>query len=207
MARPTRPRSERQHEVLASHVLLKHETHTGAPVGFPVPIEMIIEQSYGLEILWDEIDEPPDTMILGALAPSDKRIVLNTQHEQLFERHVGPLQFTLAHELGHWLYDAEIPGQQQLDLTAASSEQFCYHRESPGLSKTLALREVNANKLAAHLLMPTHLVKQQPIDDILDDLRATARGWGVSLTALWYRLVALELVDESEATDFGIDWV
>jgi hypothetical protein len=207
MARPTRPRSDRQHEVIAGNVILKHEMRTGAAVEFPVPIEMIIEQSYGLEILWDEIDEPPGTMILGALAPNDMRIVLNTRHEQLFERHVGPLQFTLAHELGHWLYDAEAPGQQQLDLAAASNEQFCYHRESPGLSDTLALREVNANKLASHILMPAHLVKQLPPDEILDDLRATARKWGVSLTALWYRLVALDLVDESEATDFGIDWV
>lgn len=207
MARPTRPRTDRHHEVVAGNVLEQHERRTGAAVGFPIPIEMIIEQSYGLEILWDEIHEPPDTIILGALAPSEKRIVLNTRHEQLFERHVGPLQFTLAHELGHWLYDAETPGQQQLDLATESSEQFCYHRESPALSDTLALREVNANKLASHLLMPTHLVKQQPIDDVLDDLRATARRWGVSLTALWYRLVALGLVHESEAMDFGIDWV
>ena len=35
----------------------------------PVPIEAIVEQTYHLVVLHDEITEPPGSMILGALSP------------------------------------------------------------------------------------------------------------------------------------------
>ena len=67
-----------------------------------MPVELIIEQTYRLEILWEDVSEPSDTVILGALAPRDRRIVLNLRHQALFEQYMGPERFTLAHELGHW---------------------------------------------------------------------------------------------------------
>lgn len=206
MARPTRARSDRMHEVAASNAIARHEQHSGVAVTFPVPVELMIEDTYGLTILWDEIPEPRGSTILGALAPSDKTIVLNVRHEDFFERFVGPLQFTLAHELAHWIYDADAPGQQQLDVGAVG-QQFCYHRESTGLSNTLRLREINANKFASHLLMPTHLMKREPVDDLLEDVRGHASRLGVSTTALWYRLEGMDLVDQADAEAAGLDWV
>ena len=199
MARKTFPRRDAFHRVTASDALAKYTHVTGKAVELPVPIELIIETVYDLHILWEEIAEPPNTIILGALAPSDRRIVLNTRHEDLFERWIGPERFTLAHELAHWIYDADNPDQMSLDLDQAPKEQFCYHRESPSLSEGLRIREVNANKFASHILLPDHLVREADIDDVLGDVRGTAAAWGVSQTALRIRLESMGLIDASEA--------
>jgi hypothetical protein len=65
VARKTFPRREEHHAVLADHVIRKHEVTTGQPVVLPVPIEMIVELTYGLTVLYEEIPEEPGRMILG----------------------------------------------------------------------------------------------------------------------------------------------
>lgn len=199
MARKTFPRRDQAHRVVADGILARHAQVTGLPIELPVPIELIIEKTYGIEICWDVIPEPHGSMILGALRPRDKRIVLNERHSQMFDRWVGPERFTLAHELAHWVYDADDPNQLAFDLPDLAGEKFCYHRESPGLADDVRIREVNANKLAAHLLLPEHLVRQVSVDDIMDDFRATAARWGVSQQALRIRLEDLGLIDGLDA--------
>ena len=200
MPRRTYPRPDHHHAATASNVLVRHASTVGVPVSLPVPIELIIEQTYGLEILWEDVPEAPGTLILGALAPRDRRIVLNTRHESLFEQYMGPERFTLAHELAHWIYDADDPDQLTLDLGEQSAEIYCYHRESPGLSETMRIREVNANKLAAHLLLPEDLVRRTNITEVLRDFPGTAKRWQVSRTTLWIRLQDLGLVQEHSTT-------
>ncbi len=101
MARKTYPRPESHHRVAADNVLARHVAKTGKPVELPIPVEMIIESTYGLTILSEPIPEPDGVTILGALFPIEKRIVINETHDRLFETVVGPERFTLAHELGH----------------------------------------------------------------------------------------------------------
>ena len=156
---------------------------------------MIVEQTYDLEILWDEIEEAGETLILGALSPRDRRIVLNSRHKRMFEHWIGPERFTLAHELAHWVYDADDPAQLTFDFDGGG-QRFCYHRETPGLSELNRVRELNANKLAAHLLMPEALVRAEIIPEVLGDIRGTAEKWQVSRSALRYRLVELGLLDK-----------
>ena len=203
-ARRTFPRANRQHAVIASRVLARHASSIGGPITLPVPIELIIEQTYGLEILWEEIPEPLGSVILGALAPRDRRIVLNSRHEAFYEQWLGPERFTLAHELAHWIYDAENPDQLTMDLDSQPAEQYCYHRESPGLSETLRIREVNANKLAANLLLPEDLVRSADIEEVLADFRGTAASWQVSLTTLRIRLRELGLIDGYDEAQLGL---
>ena len=199
MSRPTYPRSDHQHALTASKVLVRHALTVGAQVALPVPIELIIEQTYKLEILWEEVPEPPGTVILGGLAPRDRRIVLNVRHQAMFEKWLGPERFTLAHELAHWIYDADNPDQLAMDLGERPAELYCYRRESPGLSEQLRIREVNANKLAAHLLLPEDLVRRTNIVEVLGDLPGTASRWQVSRTALQIRLQDLGLIQEYSA--------
>lgn len=116
MPRKTFPRRDQAHRVVADGILARHAQLTGQPIVLPVPIELIIEKTYGLAISWDVIEEPPRAKILGALHPADKRIVLNERHSQMFDRWLGPERFTLAHELAHWVYDADDPNQLALDL-------------------------------------------------------------------------------------------
>ena len=199
MPRQTYPRPDHQHAVTASRVLARHASTVGVPVDLPVPIELIIEQTYRLEILWEDLPEPSDAVILGALAPRDRRIVLNLRHQALFEQYMGPERFTLAHELGHWIYDADDPNQLALDLGKYSPGWHCYHRESLGLSEILRIRELNANKFAAHLLLPEDLVRRANIGEVLKDLSGTAKRWQVSRTALRIRLQDLGFIREYNA--------
>lgn len=199
MAQKTYPRPERHHAVTTGNVLAKHERETGVPISLPVPIEQIIEITYGLTLLWDDIEEPPDCKILGALYPQHRRIVMNTLHEDMFDRYIGPARFTLAHELGHWIYDADDPDQMTLGIeNEPVGEEFCYHREHDGLPEDTRIREMNANKFAAHLLLPEHLVKAVSVDAILGDFRRTAASWGVSQTTLRIRLETLGLLDDGD---------
>ncbi|WCO66556.1 ImmA/IrrE family metallo-endopeptidase [Iamia majanohamensis] len=163
---------------------------------------MIVEHTYGLEILWEPIDEPPGTKVLGALAPSLKRIVLNDRHLAMFEGFVGPERFTLAHELAHWIYDAEMSGQGTLDFDTPD-QTFCYWRESDSIDETTRLRELNANKLAAHLILPDDLVRAANLDQVLANFRDTARHWGVSLTTLRIKLDTLGLLDSGDRQQLG----
>lgn len=199
MAQKTYPRPESHHAVTTVNVLARHVRETGVPISLPVPIEQIIEITYGLTLLWDDIDEPPDCQILGALYPQQRRIVMNTLHEAMFDRYIGPARFTLAHELGHWIYDADDPDQMTLGIEdGTAAEEFCYHREHDGLSEDTRIREMNANKFAAHLLLPEHLVKAVSVDAILGDFRRTAARWGVSQTTLRIRLDTLGLLDDGD---------
>lgn len=189
MARSTFPRKDAAHRVVAAEVLRRHAAETGEPVTLPVPIEMIVEGTYGLSIEWDDIDEPDGFVVLGALSPATGTIVMNSRHLERFDRWVGPERFTLAHELAHWIYDAN-PEQGTLDLGGAP-DVFCRRDDPSGLDRTTQIRETNANKLAAHLLLPNELVLAADLDAVRADLRRWASEWGVSQQSLRIKLEEL----------------
>ncbi len=112
----------------------------------------------------------------------------------MLEKYIGPERFTLAHELAHWIYDADSPEQLAFDLGDQIENTFCYHRESLGLSDILRIREINANKLAAHLLLPEHLLQLEDIEWALEDLPGAAARWQVSRTMLKIRLQEMGLL-------------
>jgi Zn-dependent peptidase ImmA (M78 family) len=205
MARPTFPRREAVHAAVAGEVLARYAREVGTAVTLPVPIELIIEKIYRLQILSDEIDEPAGWMILGALAPSERLIVLNTRHQAMFDRWIGPERFTLAHELAHWIYDADDPDQLSFEHDPSATQVFCYQRDAVALSDNLRLLEMNANKLAANLLLPESLVRQIDIEWVLGNFRTVAAEWGVSQTTLRIRLETLGLIDDSDIFGLGFD--
>ena len=200
MPRRTYPRPDYQHSQTASKVLARHAVKFGVQVDLPVPIEMIIERTYGLEILWDNIPAVPGEIILGALAPGDRQIVLNLRHASLFDRYIGPERFTLAHELAHWIYDADDPDQLAFDFPEKPEKVYCLPPDSPELTETQRIREVNANKLAAHLLLPEDLVRCEVAAGALNDFSGTASRWKVSRTMLEIRLEELGLIGKQEPT-------
>ncbi|MGQ0433147.1 MAG: ImmA/IrrE family metallo-endopeptidase [Microthrixaceae bacterium] len=187
---------------MADEVLRRHATKAGKPIELPVPIELIVEITYELSIDWHDIDEPADHKILGALSPSTRTIVMNTRHLPMFERWVGPERFTLAHELAHWLYDAENPEQGTLDL-GGTNEIFCRRDDTTKLDETTKLREQNANALAAHILLPDDLVLAHSLDAVLADFRGTAHAWGVSQQTLRIKLERLGVLDDADIDQLG----
>ncbi|WP_312813221.1 ImmA/IrrE family metallo-endopeptidase [Sedimentibacter sp.] len=56
-------------------------------------------------------------MILAAIKPSEKLIIMNESKKDLFKEKMGTMNFSKAHELGHWvLHVTEV----QADMFAAS---------------------------------------------------------------------------------------
>ena len=192
MARKTYPRSADRHEITAATILRRHVQRSGQAISLPVPIEMIVEQTYELTVVYDTINEREGEMILGALDPAQRTIIMNESHQDLFDEVIGPDRFTLAHELAHWVYDADDPNQMKFEFpTNDHGRVFCRDRNAIGVSDIDRIREINANKLAAALLLPSSLVIQER--SRITDLRATARSWGVSQETLSIRLDELGL--------------
>lgn len=202
MARRTHPRRDDAHKLVAAEVLHRHAARTNTPIGLPVPIDLIVELTYDLTIEWDDIAEPPDHRILGALSPSTQTIVMNTRHLPTFERWVGPERFTLAHELAHWIYDADSPGQGTLEF-GGTTEIFCRRDDTSTLDEPTRLREQNANALAAHILLPDDLVRAADLDAVLADFKGTAHAWGVSQQSLRIKLERLGLLDDADLEDLA----
>lgn len=183
------PRSRERHELAATELLEAYARRFAWTPALPVPVERIVEAHVGLAVDWAELEDRPDARVLGALFPATRTIVLNTRHQDHYERWVGPYEFTLAHELGHWLYDAVPPSQLQL-VADSGATVFCRGPSSPD-----AIREVNANRFAACLLLPGALVRAEvsaPLESV-EALAALARRWCVSRRTLEIRLGELSL--------------
>lgn len=196
MPRKAYPRPAHRHESTALAILNRHAQVMGVQPSLPIPIEMIVEQTFQLEVVYDTInDESGDAggAILGALIPSARRIILNVAYEDLFDNVIGPERFTLAHELAHWAYDADNPDQLSFAFDVGDDPVFCYHRGSPNLADDLRVREINANKLAAALLMPAPLLRAANIPRSDTERRRTASAWGLSYQAFTIRLDELGL--------------
>ena len=116
-------RDERQLEQHARLVLSHYEQQAGWTPSLPIPIEQIIESVYDLTISWEPIEEQPGERILGMLVPATKTIIMNEGYAGGILGAIGPTNFTLAHELGHWLFDADDPDQGELfDVAGEPSE-------------------------------------------------------------------------------------
>ena len=153
----------------------------------------MIEDGYGLSILWEPLDDVGDAVVLGALHATSRTIILNERRLDIFERVIGPERFTLAHELGHWVYDAENP--DQMSLLEDSSERALCRAPSARVNDSADIREINANKLAACTLLPSGLVRDYLATPFPTNagLAEAAHGWGVSASTLRFRLTELGL--------------
>lgn len=178
-------RSDAVLDGVVAGVLDRYSTLTGWLPAMPIPIEHIIETVYDLRILWQDIDEQADETILGALVPARKTIVMNERHLDGRLRRMGPTNFTFAHELGHWLFDAVDPAQGE--LFTDPTPVFC--RGADTIERAAIIRERNADRFAARMLLPVQLLD---VDELAflhgDELRSVARGWGVSAQTLEIRI-------------------
>ncbi len=186
MTRKVYPRSWERLTDSAADVLRRYEAATGWTPSLPVPIEDIVERVFDLRILWEPIQENAGDIVLAMLVPEHRTIVVNETHADGILEAAGPLNFTFAHELGHWLFDAENPDQGRL-FDDAGEPVFC--RSSSVADETDRIREGNANRFAASLLMPRALL---PIDELRQmpyhELREEAARFGVSTQALQIRI-------------------
>jgi predicted transcriptional regulator len=103
-------------------------------------------------------------------------IYVNAHHAQTRQR------FTIAHELGHYLYHRDLIGSGVGDDTAYRSTivtKYFNTRIGPA-------QETEANRFAANLLMPYHLIEQLRAEGL--DRKTMAARLQVSEHALAIRL-------------------
>lgn len=187
-------------EVLAQRALAllrEHERRSGERVSLPVPIELIVEQTLQLRIVPVDIEEVAGEVILARITPDYlgfPTIQLNERRMVHFEEYFGTEAFSIGHEAGHWVlhYDRGRTNQPSLpgllDGDMAPPPILCRRLT------TADRREIQAERFAAFLLMPEHLVAALVRGRRLDapgETRELARHCGVSRRAFVRRLEEL----------------
>ena len=159
-----------------------------------IDIDALIEFEYGLEIEWDNLDHlAPGEAVLAAIVPQRKLIYMNETQKALFEEKMGTMNFSKAHELGHWILHV-TENQEYEQLTFDESEIF-YCRSS-----SRAPREIQADMFAAAILMPKEIVCGA-INELkgkgaitFPDLYKLRDDFEVSISALTKRIKELNLL-------------
>jgi hypothetical protein len=157
----------------------------------PVPVEEIADFLLELNVEWGPISDTEDKPILAYIHAESKAIKLNELRQVYFDEFMGTYQFTLAHELGHYdlhLVESEL---EQLQFDMGKGKVFICR----GLAKDR--REIQANRFAGYLLMPSNLL-QPAVEDIdllhWPNLYELCERFSVSITALKIRLENLGLL-------------
>ncbi len=139
----------------AYRLLTDFEVRFGKIARPPIPINKIIERHLELRFDWDDIEDTDEEKILAYLDPAERKICINTRRRDHFDQFVGSEAFTQAHEVGHWELHVIKNGETQLEFSFFKSVQQYVCRE-----KSKTPKEFQADKFAAYLLMPYHLVMQ-----------------------------------------------
>lgn len=160
-----------------------------------IDIDSIIEFDYGLDISWENIDYlAKDGIVLAAIIPQKKQIYLNLSQEQLFKEKMGTLNFSMAHELGHWvLHVTKQRNYEQLSFID-SDTYFCRS------SISRPPEEIQADMFASSILMPKNIITEA-INELKNnklinwhDLYEMKDAFGVSISALTTRIKKLKLL-------------
>lgn len=118
-------------DAVTAQRIREYESQTRVIVGFPVPVEQIVERVLRLDFDWDVIEEQPGEQILGGLDAANRKILLNEKHSDLFEQSPGLLRSTIGHEAGHFDIDIDrakllhpmLPG---IDLTTTLAKRHAW---------------------------------------------------------------------------------
>lgn len=163
-----------------------------------VPIDDIIEFYYKLDISWEPIDHlNSDTLVMAAIFPTKRKIVMNDSCRGLFEEKIGTRNFTMAHELGHWVLHVEDKLNQQGSLAFKKDKEIYYcrsfYKKPP--------EEYQADLFAGCLIMPKTIIvplinqwKRINMKIGFPQLYNLCDLFGVSISALKVRLHSLNLL-------------
>lgn len=156
-----------QSEKLAEEVLAEHWPEATFPVD---PVR--IARRMGLEVFSAELGNDTFGLIVGT--PGSAEIFVDKDQPP------NRWRFTVAHELGHFVDHAAREGDHDLAFIDRRSDDNPWSKD-----------EVYANHFGGALLMPRGQV-QDLVDQGVNEVRM-ASIFGVSLSALRYRLQLLEL--------------
>lgn len=153
----------------------------------PIKADHIAEFICDLEFKWLDLDKlSSNGIVLAVISFGEGKIYLNKSKELELKNNLGRLNFTLAHELGHWFLHKDL----SQEILPGFEEKILICR---GINVQTDRKEREANIFAAYLLMPEKLVVDQlkflkyPLNEY--DLKQIANTFRVSKQALEIRLV------------------
>lgn len=160
-----------------------------------VNIDALIEFDYDLEIAWKNIDYlAPGETVFAASIPKHKRIYMNETKKTLFMEKMGTMNFSKAHELGHWI----------LHVTEQNAyEQLIFEEHETFFCRSVSKKppqEIQADMFAACLLMPKDIITgvineiKQRSQVTFPDLYRLTEEFEVSISALTIRVQELNLL-------------
>lgn len=177
MTEPKRPMAEANGiSTVLNHVL--------GPDRFPVRIQDVV-----LEYSKQRFPDSPVTKIQGESLPGlDGMLRPNKDRSKwliVYDSSVssqGRINFTIAHEFGHYMLHSRLPGQGQF---------MCSTEDTAGWSSGVKEMESDADKFAATLLMPIDDFRRQVgnNDTCLDLLSGCADRYGTSMQAVIWRWI------------------
>lgn len=139
----------------------------------PVPVQTIAYE-IGVPVIY--VHFPQNISGAIQLDGDGYKIVVNADHSKTRQR------FTIAHEIGHYLYHRDLLGRGVGDTRAYRSEGTPLPN-----SNITETHERQANTFAANLLMPKHLIEKLKADGIRTP-QALAAALGVSVEAMKIKL-------------------
>ena len=156
----------------------------------------IAEFTYGLEIECRNLTQCSEGKVLAAISFSNKVIYLNECFATELTNYPGRKNFTIAHELGHWLLHQN---SAQVCLPILEEEVLICR----GLDNKIDDRERQANLFATYLLMPEKFIVKyvedfsSPLSEY--DIRKIADIFCVSKQAM-----KISLTDELKILHFEV---
>lgn len=196
---------------------LEQALDTALPI--PVPIDLLAEQVLGLSFLWEPITELPGEVILGAIIPEKKLVILNEGRLPLFTDKPGLERSTKGHEMGHWDLFVDQAALGHPTLFSAESLSIAYRNTPSGSAAVMSAfirseagREFlvqlsdraddpdearSVNRYAAAISLPRDIVREEiaKIDRTKwPNLYNMAQRFDVTISALVVRLKQLGLI-------------
>lgn len=172
-------------ERLASMLLIKHNIH--------VPFVDIkkIACSEGIDVVPYEFGE----QISGVLVIKDDHATIgfNKQNSPVRKR------FTIAHEFAHYILHWKPSGKNKQDIFIDKDLFMKFRNTSNEYNPEEVLQEIEANALAAAILMPKHFIEKelgkieyQQLEEV-NIVKSLAETFKVSEPAMTYRLTNLQM--------------
>ena len=141
-----------------------------------VPIRQIAEEKMGINLIADK-SLSNDLSVFGetVVVDSDVDVLVDGEPEQLYckagtilldpdvlmMRNMGSYNFTLAHEVYHWYAHRAYMLLRMENAGQESAVQQCYVYNNGSNRTPAALAEIQANAVAARILMPCRAVVKQ----------------------------------------------
>lgn len=196
--------SDDEIEAQAARILQQYGRQYRPIVAPPVPIEDIIDFAVDLPIIRDSIPDVQGAQVLAKLVARGHpnplvEIVLNEDKQLFFDQYTGTEQYSLAHELGHYVLHIDRGSLETLLLPQAQEQSIVLCRTSAEAEcdRNAKRRELQAERFAACILMPQDLVRTACGEvDIYHwpNLYALKNQFRVTISALTNRLKELHLV-------------